>query len=106
MTSNKKKFFISMGNAEIKFPKGMPLNDERFHELEDEAKRLALIQQTGQIKYLESAGGADLKLLYEEGIYAVNQVVQCGSRPTKIEEKLWNRLREEAAALFAVVPRY
>jgi hypothetical protein len=63
----------------------MPMNEERFHKLEDEAKRLALIQQTGQIKHLESARGADLTLFYEEEIYTVNQLVQRGSRPRKIE---------------------
>jgi hypothetical protein len=98
--------FSFFGAGLIEFPKGMPMSEERFHKLGVEAKRLALIQQTGQIKYLESASGTDLTLFYEEGIYTVNQVVQYGSRPTKIEEKLWNRLREEAAALSAAVPRY
>jgi hypothetical protein len=97
-----------LGDVEVHVERyqSKPRQLARFHKLEDEAKRLALIQQTGQITYLESARGADLTLFYEEGIYTVNQVVQRGSRPRKIEEKLWNRLREEAAALSAVVPRY
>jgi hypothetical protein len=96
--------FFAAGS--IEFPEGMPIEEHRFCDLREEAKRLALIHRTGEIVYLRSARGAELEPLYAEGIYTVRQLLETKLRPARIEEELWNRLREEAAALSAVVPRY
>jgi hypothetical protein len=93
--------FSFFGTGAIEFPEGIPMEESRFHELHEEAKRLALIHQTGEIAYLRSARGIDLAPLHGEKIFTVRQLLETELRPAKIEEVLWNRLREEAAGLYA-----
>ncbi len=95
--------FSFFATGSIEFPEGMPVEEHRFRELREEAKRLALIHRTGEIAYLRSARGVDLMPLHSEGIYTVRQLLETKLRPAKIEEQIWNRLREEAAALYAAV---
>jgi hypothetical protein len=93
--------FSFFATGAIEFPEGMSMGEPRFRELQEEAKRLALICRTGEIAYLRSARGVDLASLHAEKIFTVRQLLETELRPAKIEEELWNRMREEAAGLYS-----
>jgi len=85
----------------IELPEGIPMEESRFQELRNQATRLAMIWQTGQVAHLRAAQGVDLRPLSDEGIFTIDQLLQRKERPRKIDETLWHRLRDEATAIRA-----
>jgi len=58
-----------------------------------------LLYRTGQIAYLPSAQELDLSAFWRHGVFTMNQLLQIRQRPIDVDEKVWNTLRREAAAV-------
>jgi hypothetical protein len=83
----------------IDFPEDLPMAKTRFEQLRNQAERLALINRTGRIAYLNSAKGVDLTPLYDEGVYTVNQLLERNQKPQGVTEEVWASLKDEAVRL-------
>jgi hypothetical protein len=89
-------FFAS---GRISLPDGIKMESRRFEELRNQAERLMLLYRTGQIAYLPSAQELDLSAFWRHGVFTMNQLLQIRQRPIDVDEKVWNTLRREAAAV-------
>lgn len=83
----------------IDLPDRIAMERKRYDELQEQAKRLALIYRTGKIAYLPSAQGTDLSEFWQQGIFTVNQLLRTKERPPSIRQEVWNTLRKDAAVV-------
>jgi hypothetical protein len=83
----------------IDFPEDLPMEKTRFEQLENEAERLALIEGTGRIAYVNSGKDIDLTPLYNAGVYTINQLLERNQKPHGVTEEVWTALKDEALSL-------
>ncbi len=85
--------FFALGD--MPWDADIPVLQERYNQLLQEARRYASILQSGDISFLKAAKGVDLGPLHRKGIHFVRQLLteEC---PSGFDRRLWDELAEEA----------
>ncbi len=81
----------------IPYRSGIPISEERYQDLVENARHLQTLVHSGRISDLRIAEGVDLRPLYEKGIFLIKQLLKTDEPPEGFSASIWRAMQEEAA---------